>query len=157
MTLNINLLIGSAASRYLFKVINEYFGLMYWMLGLISSEAVARRCTIKQLYSKISQNSQKNTCVRVFFLSKVAGLFAKVAQHHNDVNWYRFGFFTVDFEQIYLRIQYINLVFLFITLNINFPARNETSCSFRVLWKVDNIITILHVLWRHLWWHTNSH
>ena len=33
-------------------------------------EAVARRCSVKKVFLKISQNSQENTCTRVFF-SKV--------------------------------------------------------------------------------------
>ena len=34
-------------------------------------EAVVRRCSIKKLFIKISQNSQENTCARVFFFLKV--------------------------------------------------------------------------------------
>ena len=33
-------------------------------------EAVVRRCSIKKLFIKISQNSQENTCTRVFFFFK---------------------------------------------------------------------------------------
>ena len=36
-------------------------------------EAVVQRCSVKKLFLKISQNSQENTCARVFF-SKVVGL-----------------------------------------------------------------------------------
>ena len=34
-------------------------------------EGVSRRCSIKKVFLKISQNSQENTCVRVSFLIKV--------------------------------------------------------------------------------------
>ena len=37
------------------------------------SESVARRCSVKKVFLKISQNSQKNTCASLFF-NKVAGL-----------------------------------------------------------------------------------
>ena len=33
-----------------------------------------RRCSIKKMFLKNSQNSQENTCARVSFLNKVAGL-----------------------------------------------------------------------------------
>ena len=33
-------------------------------------EAVAQRCSIKNVFLEILQNSQENTCVRVFFLIK---------------------------------------------------------------------------------------
>ena len=38
------------------------------------SEAVAQRCSVKNVFLKTSENSQKNTCARVSFLDKVAGL-----------------------------------------------------------------------------------
>ena len=36
-------------------------------------EAVVQRCSVKEVSSEISQNSQENTCVRVF--NKVEGPF----------------------------------------------------------------------------------
>ena len=36
-----------------------------------------RRCSFKKKLLKILQNSQKNTCARVFFFNKVAGHFIK--------------------------------------------------------------------------------
>ena len=35
------------------------------------AEAVTRRCSVKKVFSKISQNSQENTCARVSFLIKL--------------------------------------------------------------------------------------
>ena len=40
----------------------------------LGSEAVARRCSSKKLFWKISQNSQENTCARVSFLIRAWGL-----------------------------------------------------------------------------------
>ena len=37
-------------------------------------EAVAQRCSVKKVFLEISQNSQENTCARVSFFNKVAGL-----------------------------------------------------------------------------------
>ena len=37
-------------------------------------EAFTRKCSVKRVFLKISQDSQKNACVRVSFLIKVAGL-----------------------------------------------------------------------------------
>ena len=38
------------------------------------SEAAAHSCSSKKVFLRISQNSQKNTCVGVFFHNKVAGI-----------------------------------------------------------------------------------
>ena len=37
-------------------------------------EAVVQRCSVKNVFLEISQNSQKNTCARVSFLIKASGL-----------------------------------------------------------------------------------
>ena len=37
----------------------------------IKREAVAKRCSVKKVFLKISQNSQENTCARVSFLIKL--------------------------------------------------------------------------------------
>ena len=34
-------------------------------------EAVARRCSVRKMFLKMSQNSQEDTCARVFFLIKL--------------------------------------------------------------------------------------
>ena len=34
---------------------------------IICTEAVAQRCSVKKVFLKVLQNSQKNTCVRVSF------------------------------------------------------------------------------------------
>ena len=34
-------------------------------------EAVVRRCSVKKVFSEMSQNSQENTCARVSFLVKL--------------------------------------------------------------------------------------
>ena len=41
------------------------------LLGSIKAEAVVRRCSVKKVFLKISQNSQENTCARVSFLIKL--------------------------------------------------------------------------------------
>ena len=38
------------------------------------TKAFARRCSVKKVFLEISQNSQENTCARVFFLNRVLGL-----------------------------------------------------------------------------------
>ena len=40
-----------------------------------SSEAVAKRCSVRKVFIKILQNSQKNTCARAFFLIKLQAEF----------------------------------------------------------------------------------
>ena len=42
-----------------------------FLLWLIKLEAVVRRCSVKNLFLEILQNSQENTCARVSFLTKL--------------------------------------------------------------------------------------
>ena len=46
---------------------------MFFAVVEVYIEAVARRCSVKNVFLKISQNSQENTC-RVLFSSKAVGL-----------------------------------------------------------------------------------
>ena len=39
-----------------------------------ATEAVARRCSVKKVFLEILQSTQENTCARVYFFNKVAGL-----------------------------------------------------------------------------------
>ena len=51
-------------------------------LNLIErTEEVNQRCSVKKVLLEISQNSQENTCARVSFFNKVAGL-----RHHVKTN-----------------------------------------------------------------------
>ena len=51
------------------------------------TEAVAQRCSVKKVFLKISQNSQENTCARVYFLTKLQawGLHLYCAQACNFI------------------------------------------------------------------------
>ena len=37
---------------------------------MVKTEAVAQRCSVKEMFLEISQNSQENTCARVSLLIK---------------------------------------------------------------------------------------
>ena len=50
------------------------FTIYIFTLLNIFSEAVAQRCSVKKMFLEILQNSKENSCDRVFFLNKVAGL-----------------------------------------------------------------------------------
>ena len=45
-------------------------GVLVWLDS--SPETVVQRCSAKNVFLEISQNSQKNTCARVFLFNKVA-------------------------------------------------------------------------------------
>ena len=45
--------------------------LIYFCESVHYSEAVSRRCSVKKLYLKISQNPQENTCGRVSLLMEI--------------------------------------------------------------------------------------
>ena len=51
------------------EISQQYRQKLKFMLGR-SQEAVVRRCSVKKVFLEISQNSQENTCGRVFFFNK---------------------------------------------------------------------------------------
>ena len=65
------------------------------------SEAVAGRCSIKKVFSEISQNLQENTCARVPFLIQLENLNATLFKKRL---WHRF--FPVNFVK-FLRTHFL--------------------------------------------------
>ena len=50
----------------------DFISKKYFALILnLNSEAVGRRCSVKKVFLKLSQNSQNNTCARIPFLMKL--------------------------------------------------------------------------------------
>ena len=47
---------------------------IFHRFGFESSEAVTRKCSVKKLFLKMSQNSQENACARVSFEIKLQAL-----------------------------------------------------------------------------------
>ena len=45
-----------------FQIIDTFI-----LIDLLLSEAAAQRCSVKQVFLEISQNSQENTCARASF------------------------------------------------------------------------------------------
>ena len=64
-------------------------------------EAVVRRCSVKKVFFKISQNSKENTFARVFF-NKAAGLFNQFVP--------RFNTSFATFPWLYIPATYGNLI-----------------------------------------------
>ena len=68
------------------------------------TEAVAQRCSVKKVFLKISQNSQENTCARVYFLTKLQtwGLHLYCAQACNFIKKYTLAqVFSCEFCEIF--------------------------------------------------------
>ena len=55
--------------QYVFCLSSTVYGMTRQQKILL--EAVAQRCSLKKVFLKISQNSQENTCTRVYFLIKL--------------------------------------------------------------------------------------
>ena len=58
----------------LFRFIQNFLALnftMYILIILTCSKSVGQRCSVKNVFLKISSNSQENTCARVSFLLKL--------------------------------------------------------------------------------------
>ena len=59
------------------------------------AEAVVQICSVNQVFLEISQNSQENTCARVSFFNKVAGIAGNYIKKETLVQ-----VFTCDFCDI---------------------------------------------------------
>ena len=46
---------------------NKHISMIKFVIFYGDAEAVVQRCSAKKMFLKISQNSQENTCARVFF------------------------------------------------------------------------------------------
>ena len=62
------------------------------------SNAVTQRCSVKEVILKISQNSQKNTCARVSFLTKLQGSGLRTATLLKKRIWHTC--FSMNFAKI---------------------------------------------------------
>ena len=114
------------------------FNQRHWM-----SEAVVQRCSVKKMFLKISQNSQENTRVAVFF-DKVANLRPATLLK----NRLRHRWFPVNFAK-FLKTSFLieHLCWLFLKCFIILPCfqychvvsgkLQSASCNFSVLksWK----------------------
>ena len=68
--------------------------------GKANIEAVAQRCSVKEVFLKISQNSQENTCARVYFLIKLQASPSYSNQSINQLT----GFYMMEELQFYLQL-----------------------------------------------------
>ena len=83
-----------------------------WELTIFtkSSEAVARRCSVKEVLLEISQNSQENSCTKVSFLIKLqASTLLKIRLWHRC--------FPVNFAK-FLRAAFLTEYLWWLLLNI---------------------------------------
>ena len=76
-------------------------------------EAVTQRCSVKKVFSEISQNSQRNTCTRVSFLIRLNPL--RTATLLKKRLWYRC--FPVNFVT-FLRTSFLTKHLRWLLLNI---------------------------------------
>ena len=53
---------------------SDHRGKYFQKRSLIKRDAVARKCSVKKVFLEISQNLQENSCARVSFFNKAAGL-----------------------------------------------------------------------------------
>ena len=64
---SLSIKIASTAFEQLFLLLRNFIDIIINRNIIKQSEAVVRRCSVKKVLLEISQNSQENTCARVFF------------------------------------------------------------------------------------------
>ena len=62
------------------------------------SEIVVQRCSLKKVFLKILQNSQENTCARIFFLMKLK--FSRTPFFIEHLRWLLLHFFPMFFRSV---------------------------------------------------------
>ena len=86
--------------------------------SLNQSEAVVRRCSVKNVFLEISQNSQEKTCARVSFLIKLQAFCLITFKKSVHENWKKlkvadkefhlyYGLYT--FDVVRYKLQAINI------------------------------------------------
>ena len=99
-----------------------WFYLKMVLITLGDTKAVARRCSVEKVFLEISQNSRKNTCVRVSFLTKLQ---ARPATLLKKRLWHRC--FPVNFEK-FLRTPFFTEHLRWLLLEIT----RSKSCKFQL-------------------------
>ena len=66
--------LGCIMVTYYSASINDLNDCVNFRIKRVCLEEVSRRCSVKKVFLKISQNSQKNTCARVSFLIKLQAI-----------------------------------------------------------------------------------
>ena len=108
-------------------------------LCLQKTEAVFRRCFVEKLLLKISQNSGKNTCERVYFLIKLQ---AKRRLHYKNTT--SVFLFSCEFCEIFKSFFFMeHLWWLFLPF-YGYPSSCFWffKCAYLFIVKVDNITKI---------------
>ena len=130
------------------------------------SDAIVRRCSVKKVFVKISQNSQQNTCATVSFLIKLLVStcnFIKKRLLHRC--------FPVSFVK-FLKTPFFkdHLWWLFLTVEIVSRSRSRSRLvlwnwkkkkatedifkkftKFHLVYKIMLFVTHLHVLFIYIW------
>ena len=92
--------------------------------GFCFSETVGRSCSIKMVFLKISQNSQENTCTRVYFLISLLALRVQRLWHRcfpvTFPKILKTSFFVEHIRWLLLVFQiHIDLMMLFLLVSSN--------------------------------------
>ena len=83
--------------KHIWTAFSPTFGLQYFRRLFLLTETVVKRCSVKKVLLEISQNLQENTCARISFFDKVAGLRPK-----NFAKFLRTPFPTEQFRWLLL-------------------------------------------------------
>ena len=70
----------------------------------LNPEADAKRCSVKKLFSEISQNSQKNICARVSFLIKLRAEACNVIKKETLAQVFFYEFRKISKNTFFYRI-----------------------------------------------------
>ena len=94
-----------------FREYYRSFRVKHMQLCAINEEAFTRRCSVKKVFLKISQNSRENTCARVSFLIK-SYLKKKLWHWCFPVNFAKFSGTPFSIEQLWWLILSMQKVLL---------------------------------------------
>ena len=85
------------------------------IIFLYTAEAVTGRCSVKKLFLEIWQNSQENTCDRIFFSIKLQALLKKILCRRcipvNFAKSLRTPFLIEHLRWLLLTLEFLKIVF----------------------------------------------
>ena len=152
--------LGYIMVTYYSASINNLNDCVNFRIKTVCLEAVSRRCSVKKVFLKISQNSQENTCARVSFLIKlhaIGGVLRRSATLLKKRLWHRC--FPVNFPKfsrtpffikhlrwlllyIFFSIFYIFLLYIFLLKEYKFFDFATVETSFNIICHQINNVSV---------------
>ena len=110
------------------------------ILQPLYSEAVVQRCSVKNVFWEISQNSQENTCARVSFLIKLQA--CNLIKKETVAQVFSFEFWEISKNTFFQGTPLVAAYELYLPIKLDVDIRGWSSYSLREVITIQRIINL---------------